>query len=147
MTVSTIQMPRVRLASALLLPVLAAGCGQSILDQLTQPTPAAVIVTDTFTGTLTRNGASSHPFPVTSSAGGDVIATLKAVAPDSAAVVGLSLGTWNGTACQAVISNDRATVPVSLLGRATTTGTLCVRIYDTGTISDAQAYEIEVVHP
>lgn len=138
---------RARLASALLLPVLAAGCGESILDQLTQPTPPAVIVTDTFTGTLTRNGATSHPFPISSSAGGSVTATLKAVSPDAGAVVGLSLGTWNGTACQAVISNDRATVSVAILGRATTTGTLCVRIYDTGNLADAQTYEIEVVHP
>lgn len=140
-------MSRARLASTLLLPVLTAGCGQSILDQLTQPTPVAVIVTDTFTGTLTRNGATSHPFPVSSTAGGNVTATLKAVAPDGSAVVGLSLGTWNGTACQAVISNDRATVSVALLGRATSTGTLCVRIYDVGTLADPQAYEIEVVHP
>jgi hypothetical protein len=131
----------------MLLPVLAAGCGESILDQLTQPTAAPVIVTDTFTGTLTRNGATSHPFPISASSGGDVTATLKAVAPDAAAVVGLSLGTWNGTACQAVISNDRATAPVTLLGRATSTGTLCVRIFDVGTLTDAQAYEIEVVHP
>lgn len=138
---------RLRLAAVLLPPVLAAGCGDSILDQLTQPTPTPVIVTDTFAGTLTRNGATSHPFPVTSTGGGEVLATLKAVLPDTSTVVGLSLGTWNGTACQAVISNDRATVPVSLLGRATTTGTLCVRIYDVGTIAEPQSYEIEVVHP
>ncbi|MGE0814741.1 MAG: hypothetical protein AB7O93_15495 [Vicinamibacterales bacterium] len=140
-------MPRVTLASVLLLPVLAAGCGESILDQLTQPTPVTVIVTDTFTGTVSRNGATSHPFPVTSTGGGDVTAVLKGIAPDGGAVVGFSLGTWNGTACQAVISNDRATVSASLLGRATSTGTLCVRVFDVGALSDAQDYEIEVTHP
>ena len=82
-----------------------------------------------------------------SSAGGDVTATLKTVTPDVEAVVGMSLGTWNGTACQAIISNDRATVNAAILGRATTTGTLCVRIFDIGALSEPQDYEVEVVHP
>ena len=74
-------------------------------------------------------------------------AKITAVTPDTSSVVGLSLGTWNGTACQSVISNDRATVPASLLGRATSTGTLCVRIYDVGALSGPQDYELRVVHP
>ena len=54
---------------------------------------------------------------------------------------------WNGTACQAVIANDRATAPASLIGFATTSGTLCVRIYDVGTLVEAQDYAIDVTHP
>jgi hypothetical protein len=76
-----------------------------------------------------------------------VTATLKSVNPDSGAVVGMSLGTWNGSSCQAVVSNDRATVSVAILGRATSTGTLCVRVYDVGTLNEPQDYEIQVVHP
>jgi hypothetical protein len=140
-------MRRVALAFTLSLPLATAGCGDSILDQIAANAPTPVIVTDTFTGTLTRNGATSHPFPITSSGGGDVTATLKAVSPDPASVVGFSLGTWNGTSCQAVISNDRATTNASILGRATSTGQLCVRVYDVGTISTPQDYEVEVVHP
>jgi hypothetical protein len=140
-------MRRVALVFTLSLPLAAAGCGDSILDQIEANSPTPVIVTDTFTGTLTPNGATSHPFPVTSAGGGDVTATLKAVSPDAAAVVGFSLGTWNGTSCQAVIANDRATMSASILGRATTTGQLCVRLYDVGAISAPQNYEVEVVHP
>jgi hypothetical protein len=140
-------MPRVPLASVLLLPVLAAGCGDSILDQIAANAPTAVIVTDTFAGTVTRNGATSHPFNITFSGGGDITATLKSIAPDAAAVVGMSLGTWNGTSCQAVISNDRATTTASILGRATSAGQLCVRIFDVGTLNEPQNYEVEVVHP
>ena len=39
------------------------------------------------------------------------------------------------------------TVSVSILGKATSTGTLCVRIYDIGTITESQDYEVQVVHP
>lgn len=138
-------MRRVTLACTLLLPFVAAGCGGDIQDLITTPDP--VVVTETFTGTLTRNGATSHPFPINFSTGGDVTAVLKTVAPDSTTVVGFSLGTWNGTACQAVISNDRAVQAASLLGRATSTGTLCVRLYDVGTLVDPQDYEVEVTHP
>ena len=139
-------MRRVTIACTLMLPLLAAGCGNNAQTPTT-PTETVTTVTDTFTGTLTRNGATSHPFPVVSAAGGDVTASLKALSPDGAAVVGMSLGTWNGTACQAVLSNDRATVASALLGRATSAGTLCVRIFDVGTITEPQDYEVEVVLP
>ncbi len=139
-------MRRVTLACTLGLALLAAGCGDDD-ETPTNPTPPVQTFTDTFSGTVGRNGATSHPFPVQSAAGGDVTATLKAVAPDADAVVGMSLGTWNGTACQAIISNDRATVNASLLGRATSTGTLCVRIFDVGALSAPQDYQVEVVHP
>ncbi len=139
-------MRRVTLACTLMLPLLAAGCGKDPLAALVAPT-VSVTVTDTFSGTVNRNGATSHPFPITSTAGGPVTATLKTVSPDTSAVVGMSLGTWNGTACQAVISNDRATVSASILGQATSTGTLCVRIFDSGSLSEGQDYEVIVVHP
>lgn len=138
-------MRRVTLACTLMLPLLAAGCGD---DPVTPTTPTApTLVTDTFTGTITRNGGTSHHFPIVSAAGGDVTAVLRALAPDGTAVVGMSLGTWNGTACQAVISNDRATVASAILGRATSTGTLCVRIFDVGTLNEPQDYEVQVEHP
>lgn len=124
----------------------AAGCGNDPLAALVAPT-VSVTVTETFTGTLTRNGATSHSFDVTSTGGGDVSATLTAVSPDDQAVVGFALGTWNGTACQVVITNDRAGQSSALLGRATSTGSLCVRLFDVGLISDPLDYEIEVIHP
>jgi hypothetical protein len=132
-------MRRVTLACTLLLPLLVAGCGDDDDDTPTSPSNP--------TGTLVRNGGTSHPFPVVSAAGGDVTATLKSVTPNAESLLGMSLGTWNGSACQAVIANDRAAVSASILGRATSTGTLCLRIYDIGTITDPQDYEVEVVHP
>lgn len=138
-------MRRLSLALFSLSCVAAAGC-KDPLASLVAPT-VSVTVTETFSGTLTLNGATSHPFTVTSTGGGSVTATLKTVAPDAASVVGMALGTWNGTSCQVIISNDRAVQTSSVLGRATSTGSLCVRLFDVGQIGGPQDYEIEVVHP
>jgi hypothetical protein len=105
-------------------------------------------VTETFTGTLTQNGGRTHPFSVARS--GAVRATIASLAPDSAVVIGLSLGTWNGTAetCATVISNDNATVGTGITGAADREGRLCVRVYDAaGTLPQATDYELTVVRP
>lgn len=139
-------MRRVTLACTLLLPFLTAGCGGDI-QNIIGPTPEPVIVTETFTGTIARNGATSHPFPINFSSGGEVTALLRTLTPDSAAVIGLSLGTWNGSACAALLSNDTATQASSLTGLATTSGSLCVRLYDVGRLTEPVSYEIDVTHP
>jgi hypothetical protein len=141
-------MRRVTLTCTLLLPLLTAGCGNDTPTTPTNPTPP-VAVTETFTGTLAVSGATSHPFQVTSVIGGEVTATLKSVSPDGASVLGFQLGTWTSSTstCQAIISNDRATVPLVLIGRATANVMLCARIYDIGALSGPQDYEIEVSHP
>jgi len=139
-------MRRVTLTCTLLLSLMTAGCGDD--DPPTIPTaPTAPTVTDLFTGTLAVSGATSHPFPIDAIIGGTVTATLKTIAPNGDSVVGFQLGTWNGTTCQAIISNDRATVPTTILGRATAPGHLCARIYDIGALAGPQDYEIEVAHP
>src|SRR5262245_24968639 len=54
------------------------------------PTGPANPVTETFSGNVGQNGAQTHTFSTASS--GEVRATLKEVAPDSALVIGVSLG-------------------------------------------------------
>ena len=56
-------MRRVTLACTLLLPLLVAGCGDDDRRTPTAPTPTPSSVTDTFTGTLTRNGGDLAPLP------------------------------------------------------------------------------------
>jgi predicted small lipoprotein YifL len=69
-----------------------AGCGDDDpIDVPTQPTPVAV--TETFTGTLTVNGAVTHRFSVDRA--GTVSAQVKTLS-EQAAVLGVSLGTFNG---------------------------------------------------
>jgi hypothetical protein len=128
----------------LLLGMTVAACGGD--DESSTPTgpTAPVTVTVVFTGSLNRQGANTHPFTTD---GGAVTATLTSVGPDSSSVLGLSLGTWNGAACQTVIANDRATQGVTIVGGATGSGNLCVRLYDIGNISQETSYEVSVVHP
>jgi len=100
--------------------------------------------TDRFGGTLNRNGGQSFSF--TTGRSGNVQATLTSLAPDAALPVGLSLGTWNGTSCQIILANDKAIQGSTINGATTGAGSLCVRVYDVGNVTDPSTYEIQVIH-
>jgi hypothetical protein len=119
------------------------GCGDD--NEPTTPTePTRPTTTRTFTGTVTVNGARTHEFNATGS--GRIDVTLTSLAPDSAARVGVSIGTWNGSACQIVIANDNATQGTLVAGNASAAGAFCVRVYDVGQLSGAADYTVTVVH-
>ena len=104
-------------------------------------------MTETFTGAITQNSTSIQSFATQRA--GTVTATLKAVAPDGALVVGFSLGNWTGTACQVMLDNNAATGGAVLSGTSSGAGDLCLRMYDVGNIvAPASAtYTVEIVHP
>ncbi len=135
-------MSRFTFAALVLSALSMSACGD---NSPTTPTPVPPSsVTDTFSGTLTVNGASSFPFSVSSQ--GAVYLTLTSVA-DSSVAVGLSLGTWSVTGiCSAVLSNDAAVQGASIAGSATNIGTLCARVYDVGKVVSPLDYQITVVH-
>jgi hypothetical protein len=138
-------MSRFTLAAMLGAALSAAACSNpSTLP--TTPTTPAPIITDTFTGTLTRNGATTFPFSVATT--GAVTATLTAVS-DSSVVVGMSLGVWTGAAstCSALLSNDQAAQGTTIVGTASGIGTLCLRVYDIGRVVDPIDYSVTVQHP
>ncbi len=131
-----------------LLPLLAAlALAPACSSSSTPTTPTTpTLVTDDFSGTVNTNGAVTHTFVVL--AAGQITATLTSVSPNpDTQVVGLSLGTWDGTACQIVIANDAAKQSTQVLGTASATGTFCARVYDVGSIVDPVSYALEVVHP
>jgi hypothetical protein len=133
------------LTLAVILAAAATACGGE--DAPTTPTAPTVPanVTVTFSGTVARNGANTHPFTTD---GGTVTAIISALSPDSTAVLGLVLGTWNGSSCQTVIANDRATQGTPVIGTASGSGELCIRLYDaTGALAGPTAYQVQVVHP
>ena len=133
------------LFAALTLALVAVGCGSDD-DNNTPTAPSApVTVTETYADSIGRNGARTHNFNTSSS--GTVTATLTTLAPDSELLVGLSLGTWNGTSCQLIITNDAAKQGTVVTGGVSALGSLCVRIYDVGNITQTISYEITVVHP
>jgi len=139
---------QVGLSALIALGSLAAGaCSDNISTNTpTTPTlPTAPTTTETFSGTLTINGAATHVFA--STIAGTVTAQITAVDPSASQVFGLSLGTWNGSSCQVVIANDAATLNSIATGQVTAATNLCARVYDVGKLSDSLSYTITVIHP
>lgn len=132
---------RLLLLPALLVASLAAGCSD---NTTTVNVPDPVLLTDSFSGSVSVGGAFSHTFTVTKA--GSVTAQLTALSPDDTVTVGFALGTWNGQACQLVITNDAAKLSATILGTATAPGTLCVRVSDVGQLGAPTNYELKVDH-
>jgi hypothetical protein len=104
-----------------------------------------VAVTETFSDTLTRNGGVTHEFVVQQA--GAVTVRLAALSPDDTVTVGLSLGTWNGAVCSALLPNDKAVLNTTVTGNAQNTGIFCARVYDAaGSLPAPTDYTIEVTH-
>ena len=133
------------LSLALSAAMAAAGCDGEINNIPTTPDP--VFVTDTFTGTLTVNGAQTHN--VFTSATGMVTATVTSLGENAPEKVGFSIGTLSTVGnCTVVVSNDNAVVNSSLAGTvASLNGSLCVRVFDVGALAAPVDYTITVNHP
>jgi hypothetical protein len=131
---------------ALVLPLAAVafGCSGDIDNLPTTPDP--VIVTETFTGTLSVNGAATHN--VFTSATGTVLATLTSLGENPPEKVGFSMGTLAGATCTVILHNDSAVVTSNLLGTVTTlAGSICVRVHDVGALKEPVSYTFTVTHP
>jgi hypothetical protein len=138
-------MPRsLSLAVPLTLVLFTAACGGDDPTTPTEPTPAPTTVTETFSGTLERNFATTHPFP---SGLGTMTATVTALTPESTATIGLALGTWNGQVCDLRVTNDRATQGTVLIAQASVSGAFCLRVSDAAGVSQTTGYTVQVVHP
>jgi hypothetical protein len=134
-----------RILMVSLLAVGAAACDDEVPTSPTDPPDPS---TETFSGTVTQNGAQTRSFATAAS--GTVTATLKEIGPGSDLTIGFSLGNWieATSTCQIVLANDAATGGAILTGTVTNAGTLCIRMYDVGKIAATPAvYTVEVVHP
>jgi hypothetical protein len=129
---------------AVVLAMTAAAC-DSGNPAAPAPTPPSPNVTDTFTGTLTLNGAMTYTFA--SIGAGGMAATLKTLSADSAIPVGFSVGVWNGTTCQITLANDNAFQGTTILGSINGPGVLCTRVHDVGKLVEPATFEITIVHP
>lgn len=149
-------MPRLLpLAAVLAVAGGAGGCSNNdtIAAGTSVTAPAAATTTEEFSGTLALNGAFSYPFTVVTAGG--IVATLTTLTPAgspigtaAASPIGMSLGTWNGSACQQVLSNDAAIQGTVVVGQTSSSGTFCVRVYDAvGTVAVPESYVVNVSHP
>lgn len=127
---------------AVALAVMSA-CDDNEITTPTLPTPDPI--TEAFSGSINPNGAATHTFQ--GSTAGNVTATLTAVGPDSATVIGFQLGVWNGSSCTNMTANDAATQSAVLYGVLSQAAVLCVRVYDVGRLTGNATYQITVVHP
>jgi type IV pilus biogenesis protein CpaD/CtpE len=140
-----------RLLPGILLVAVAtslAGCNSDNNTTVTTPTTTTTTtptVTETFTGTLNMNGGATFPF--TATAAGTVTLTLTSLSGDATLPVGLSLGTWTGSACQIVIANDAAAQTAVVTGTVTSAASLCARVYDTGKVATPVDFTVTIAHP
>ncbi len=122
----------------------AAGCDDEA-DTPTTPTTPTPTVTESFSGTLNRNGAQTFSFSVSTT--GQVTATLAELG-SSTVPISLSLGNWNGTTCQVVLANDHAVQGTFVTGTMSAAGSLCLRLSDaSGNLESAVTFKVDVVHP
>jgi hypothetical protein len=128
---------------------IAVGCGDKNNSSTpTGPTTLPTVLTETFSGTLNKNSAFTHPFAVGDAGDVSVFLTVSVDAsnPDNIIPIGVSLGTWNGSACAVVIANDNVAQGSSITGRATAATNLCVRVYDVGFVPGSANYELLIDH-
>jgi hypothetical protein len=126
--------------ASLLVLLSAAGCG--IIHDSSSPSSTN---TDTFSGTLSPQGSAVRTFTITQA--GTVSVTLTSLSP--ALAVGLGIGTPSGThGCTLTTSTSVAVAGTTAQIRANVdSGSFCVQIYDTGNLTTAVTYSINVTHP
>ena len=105
----------------------------------------ATSYTDSFSGTLARTLAYTYPF--TAQQAGTVTASYQSIGTDNSIVLGLAIGTWNGSSCNITLENDSATVGTVVSGTVSAAANLCVRVYDVGYVINPLTYTVQVVHP
>ena len=136
--------PRPYLAFVLLVAaLLSPACGDDT-QAPTTPTVTPPEINEPFDGTLTVHGAAIHSFTVQRP--GTVKVTIAALDPDTAAILGLALGTWNGLACDIKLASTTATLNTTVTGTASTIGNFCAYIHDVGNLTAPLGYQIVVTH-
>jgi hypothetical protein len=139
------------LSAVLVVGLTSSACSDNTLSQLaaaSATTPQTF--TDTFTGTLSQNGAFQHIFTIQSL--GAVTVTILNLSPNTSQLVGLSLGVWTGSQCSTTpqtggASNDTATTGSTITLNATGAGNLCARLYDVGFVTQPVLYTMQITHP
>ena len=132
--------PNLLLALVVTTGLFTAACDSDDPIGPSEPPPAEI--TETFSGTLTRNGGVTHNFIVERQ--GQVTAQITALPRET--TIGISLGPLSAQACSATVSRDNAQSGTAIAGTASV-GNFCVRVFDSaGTLSAPVDYEITVRH-
>lgn len=134
-----------RILPLVALLLTATACGDDSNNPITPDlTPD---VTESFQGVLTLNGTTVHPFTVIGPS--QMQAQLVSLTPNPEKIIGMSLGTWNGSICQIVLDNPATKQGDVVVGATQLVGSgdFCLRVYDAnGSIDPAQFYVVLVTH-
>jgi hypothetical protein len=122
----------------------ATACSNNTVTTTAPTTPTSTISEPFGPASLNTNGAFTWTFAV--AVPGPVAATVQTVSPDSTVVIGLALGTWNGTGCQIIVPIENARQGTSVSGNISTAGNLCVRVYDVGNVVHPESVSVVVTH-
>jgi hypothetical protein len=124
------------------------GCSDSTASIPSAPTIEPASITDSFTGTLTVQGFSTHNFVVITTS--RVAVTVTSIVPQSAPQVGVGIGVPTGVTCALTLgSGASATVSAASTPQINGTvvpGTFCVVLYDLGTLTESVDYAVTVAH-
>jgi len=131
----------------LLVALLTMACGS---DTPTTPTTPNLPSTEMFSGTLSVGESSFYSFTVAATGNVSItLASLVPVAPGPAVntVMGLGVGTPNGTECS--VTNSVTTAPglTAQLVNSLTAATYCAKIYDLGALTAPVDFTVRIVHP
>lgn len=133
--------------AAIGMALMLAACGdETTTPTPVEPTPTPTQQSKTFAGELTKGGQQVHSFDV---GAGVVQATLYSLSPDSTKVIGSAYGFWDGTNCTAItpnaVSSEAMTLGTTLVGTATANASLCLRVYDPGSLAEDTTYSYTMV--
>src|SRR5262245_23158327 len=134
----------------LALAVASAACTSS--DHLTGPslgdggTTTVPASTETFNGTVPVGGSDIHTF---NALAGPLTVTLNSAGPPATIVMGVGVGTPNGSACTIFNGgsvNTSAGSSAQLTGSINSPGPLCVQVSDIGNQTASVTYRVTVIH-
>ncbi len=122
-----------------------AACNQSPATPSPSPTPTPQTAV-TFASRLAVGGFAWRSFTVDNT--GTVTVRLALLNPETAAAVGLGIGTFDGTTC--TVTNSVQTAPNDTDPQISTTlasGNFCVRIWDIGQLTKTNDFQVAVILP
>ena len=141
---------RIAALAFLLLALCGAACGNNTQTPTSADTTTSVPTTRLFTGTLPAKGFAFFSF--TASQPGTASAMLASVTTAGtgrtlAVPLGLGLGIPSGIDCAQFLSKVVTPALVPQLTYLPQAGTYCIRVYDTGALTDDVTFAVRISYP
>lgn len=131
--------------AAVLLGASACTSGQPTSPTL-PPTTSTPASTETWTGTVQVGGYDYHTFNVLA---GPIAITLTAAGPPATIFMGIGVGTPTDPTCTLFTGGSTSTqagTTAQLSGSISTSGPICVEVYDIGNQAAPVSYSVSVLH-